>query len=140
MDLRPLFIAKLSCYLRQYNTVYSPLQGVFLIFPAFPPYIPPFLLTFPVAGIKIRLLEEETNAITKEEHLMMKKTAGILSGMLVLSLLNAPDGWASSLRAAPEIVNVSESSEPLLSRKASYEKEIADLINAKRDLLLHGSF
>ena len=71
---------------------------------------------------------------------MMKKTAGILSGMLVLSLLNAPDGWASSLRAAPEIVNVSESSEPLLSRKASYEKEIADLINAKRDLLLHGSF
>ena len=64
---------------------------------------------------------------------MMKKTAGILSGMLVLSLLNAPDGWASSLQAAPEIVNVSESSDPLLSRKASHEKEIADLINAERE-------
>lgn len=72
---------------------------------------------------------------------MTKKTVGILSVMLVLSLLSAPDGWASSLQMAPEALNVSVSSDTTLSREASYEEEVGDLINAeraKRDLLFHG--
>ena len=63
---------------------------------------------------------------------MMKITVGILSVMLVLSLLSAPDGWASSSQTAPEALNVSEFSDTTLSREASYEEDVGDLINAER--------